>query len=592
MQSILYQSVVLLLCVLATSAASAYQGFGTETPGGPQGTVVHVTNLGNAGPGSLRDALSQGNRYIVFDVGGEITLSDEIDVKGAFITLDGFTAPVPVTLVHYGLRIDGDDNAHDIIIQGIRVRNAKGDGISIRNGAHSVVISHVSIQGSTDGAFDVTQGAFDVTIQWSILAQNAGIHNLLSLVEYKALRVTFHHNLLLSGQTRNPQSGWDESLTTTPPDTVTDIRNNVIWDFSAYGTVVTKNSKANVVNNFYHSLLQPSASRALNVTKGGQVYASGNFSSSGADINSQGNQQSPFPAEPVDTTDACSAAHRVLAEAGVQPFDIIDQQYLSTITLPPCGQSPTFTLTATKQGTSSGTVTGTGIDCGADCSKTYPSGTMVTLTATADAGSTFAGWSGDCDSNGQVTMDANRSCTATFNLQSQPPQILTLATAKVGSGSGAVTSSPTGIDCGADCSESYTSSTAVTLTPTPEVGSIFVGWSGDPDCSDGQVTMDVTKTCIATFNLQSPQQFALTVTKVGTGDGTVISSPAGINCGADCSASYNSDTVVALTATPVSGSTFAGWAGDADCTDGSVTLTADKICTATFTVQPPAGFIT
>jgi uncharacterized delta-60 repeat protein len=80
---------------------------------------------------------------------------------------------------------------------------------------------------------------------------------------------------------------------------------------------------------------------------------------------------------------------------------------------------PQYTLTITKAGTGTGTVTATGINCGADCSEAYTNGTAVTLTATADSGSTFAGWSGDADcSDGSVTMDANKNCTATFNTTS------------------------------------------------------------------------------------------------------------------------------------------------------------------------------
>lgn len=74
--------------------------------------------------------------------------------------------------------------------------------------------------------------------------------------------------------------------------------------------------------------------------------------------------------------------------------------------------------------------------------------------------------------------------------------------------------------------------------------------------------------------------YALTVSK--SGSGTVTSSPAGINCGTDCAENYNSGTVVNLTATPAAGSTFAGWSGHSDCTDGSVTMTAARSCTATF----------
>jgi hypothetical protein len=74
------------------------------------------------------------------------------------------------------------------------------------------------------------------------------------------------------------------------------------------------------------------------------------------------------------------------------------------------------TLTVTKTGTGTGTATSDqpGIDCGTDCSEVYASGTPVRLTATPDAGSTFVGWSGDCTSSGQVTLDADKTCAATF----------------------------------------------------------------------------------------------------------------------------------------------------------------------------------
>lgn len=88
-------------------------------------------------------------------------------------------------------------------------------------------------------------------------------------------------------------------------------------------------------------------------------------------------------------------------------------------------------------------------------------------------------------------------------------------------------------------------------------------------------------TATITINTQPPT-FTLTVTKTGTGSGTVTSNPAGINCGTDCTESYSSGTTVTLTAPPASGSTFAGWSGDLDCSDGSVTMTASKSCTATF----------
>lgn len=340
----LFTAAALVLLGAQGVGATVYQGFGTTTPGGAQGALVHVTTLADSGPGSLREALSRGNRTVVFDVGGNIALSGQISVKGAFVTIDGFTAPPPgITLVNAGLRITGDAAAHDVIVRGIRVRNAIGDGITIRDNTYNIVIDHVSIQGASDGSIDVTRGAFDVTIQWSIMAENIPNHNFLSLVEYQALRVTFHHNLFVKGQSRNPHSGWDSTLATTPPDTVTDIRNNLIWNFIDYGTLIKNNTQSNVVQNFYYSSTQPTATRALHVTTRGRVYAQGNYSLNRATVDSQGNQKQPFLATPVDTTDACTAAQQVVAAAGVRPLDAIDQQYLSAITLPSasCGSSVT-----------------------------------------------------------------------------------------------------------------------------------------------------------------------------------------------------------------------------------------------------------
>lgn len=74
----------------------------------------------------------------------------------------------------------------------------------------------------------------------------------------------------------------------------------------------------------------------------------------------------------------------------------------------------------------------------------------------------------------------------------------------------------------------------------------------------------------------------LEVTRDGSGTGTVTSSPAGIDCGGACRTYFDADTVVTLTPTPGTFSEFAGWSGDADCSDGVVTLSAAASCVATF----------
>lgn len=196
-----------------------------------------------------------------------------------------------------------------------------------------------------------------------------------------------------------------------------------------------------------------------------------------------------------------------------------------------------------------------------------------------------SGSSWDLD-NYTVTIDLDMGETVTCTFTNK--KLFMLAATKTGLGSGTVTSDPPGINCGSDCSESYPFATSVTLLATPNEGSLFGGWGGDPDCTDGQVVMDAHKACIAIFNLQ-PLQFTLTVTKAGDGNGTVVSNPVGINCGDDCTETYNEGAIVNLIANADPGSVFTGWSGDPDCSDGQVTMNANKTCTATFNLMTCQG---
>jgi uncharacterized repeat protein (TIGR02543 family) len=241
-----------------------------------------------------------------------------------------------------------------------------------------------------------------------------------------------------------------------------------------------------------------------------------------------------------------------------------------------------YTLTLTKTGTGTGTVTSNpaGINCGATCSYQFVSSTSITLTATPDSSSVFSGWSGDTSGSSStvtIIMNSNKNVTATFNA------LYTLTVTKSGNGGGAVTSSPSGINCGAICSYQFVSGTNVTLTATPDASSVFSGWSGDATGSSSTVmiTMNSNKSMTATFNAL----YTLTVTKSGTGTGAVTSSPSGINCGATCSYQFVSNTNVTLTATPDSSSIFSGWSGDVTGSSSTVmiTMNSNKNMTATFT---------
>ncbi len=170
-----------------------------------------------------------------------------------------------------------------------------------------------------------------------------------------------------------------------------------------------------------------------------------------------------------------------------------------------------------------------------------------------------------------------------------PPVALTVT--REGTGSGTVASSPAGIDCGATCTFDFDSGASVTLTATPASGSSFTGWSGS-GCSGTStctVTMSEARAVTAEFTVVPPGQFDLAVSKSGTGAGTVTSSPAGINCGADCSETLVDGTSVTLTATPAAGSSFAGWSGSG-CSGTStctVVMSEARAVTAEFTAAPP-----
>ncbi|HEV7609245.1 MAG TPA: PA14 domain-containing protein, partial [Steroidobacteraceae bacterium] len=158
-----------------------------------------------------------------------------------------------------------------------------------------------------------------------------------------------------------------------------------------------------------------------------------------------------------------------------------------------------------------------------------------------------------------------------------------LSVTKAGTGAGTVTSSPAGISCGATCSANYTSGASVTLTQAAASGSTFAGWSGACTGTGAcTVSMTAARSVTATFN-SSATTFALTVTKAGSGAGTVSSSPAGVSCGATCTASFSSGTSVMLTASAASGSTFTGWGGACSGTGScTVSMTAARAVTATF----------
>jgi lysophospholipase L1-like esterase len=158
-------------------------------------------------------------------------------------------------------------------------------------------------------------------------------------------------------------------------------------------------------------------------------------------------------------------------------------------------------LIVTKSGAGGGTVTSApaGISCGTICSASFTNGTSVTLSAAASSGSTFAGWNAACSGTGAcvVSMTAARMVTATFNSGAS----FALSITRAGAGTGTVTSTPAGINCGTTCTADYMGGTSVTLSAAPMSGSTFAGWSGAcTGTANCVLPMTQARSVTATFN--------------------------------------------------------------------------------------------
>ena len=233
---------------------------------------------------------------------------------------------------------------------------------------------------------------------------------------------------------------------------------------------------------------------------------------------------------------------------------------------------PAFRLTVSKYGSGEGTIASSpsGIECGGTCKAEFEAGAEVELTASPEEGSEFLKWGGACSGTGscQVTMSTAKSVSATF----RPIPTYRLLVQKSGNGQGRVTSAPpiAAIDCGSACEARFEAGAVVELTATPDPGSEFFKWSGA--CAGAgpcEVTMSAGKTVHATF--KATPKLMLSVTK--TGPGAVTSSPAGIECGAQCAHEYSAATALTLSATPARGYRLEGWSGCDSATGATCALT-------------------
>jgi hypothetical protein len=199
----------------------------------------------------------------------------------------------------------------------------------------------------------------------------------------------------------------------------------------------------------------------------------------------------------VATIDATGRATAV--DSGATTITVTDTSGASASTSLTVRQRAALSVIRAGTGTGSVISNPPGINCGTECTALFDVGATITLTPTPDSRSTFAGLSG-CDAvSGEsctVTIQAATTVTATFELKRFT---LTVNRAGVAADQGNVTSAPTGISCGTDCSESYTIDTVVTLTASPDL--LFTRWNGCDTVSATTctVTMTSARTVTASF---------------------------------------------------------------------------------------------
>jgi pectate lyase len=223
------------------------EGFGMYARGGRAGRAMLVTNLNDAGPGSLREAIdADGPRTVLFRVSGTIELAKKLVIRNPFITIAGQSAPGDgICLAGYEVEI----RTHDVIVRHLRVRpgdrnEGERDAMSIVGGDH-VIADHCSTGWGNDETLSTTRSRY-VTVQWCILAEalhnaghHKGNHGYGSLIQGDG--ISYHHNLYAHNRSRNPR----------PASGLIDFVNNVIYNWNGHaGYAANNKQRLNYVANY------------------------------------------------------------------------------------------------------------------------------------------------------------------------------------------------------------------------------------------------------------------------------------------------------------------------------------------------------
>lgn len=338
------------------------EGFGARASGGRGKMVYAVTNLDDSGPGSLRDALSAGDRTVVFRVSGTIDLQSQLRLNKPNITIAGQTAPGD------GICLRGRElfiaDTENVIVRFLRLRpgdeqRAEHDALSIRN-CRNIIVDHCSLSWSTDSLNDVTHTSGNVTVQWCILSEPLnksvhakGQHGYATGWDGRIINDpaggkrggggSYHHNLIAHAYSRAPRIGYYKE-----GRGLIDCRNNVMYNCgSAYGG---ETDDFNYVGNYYRlgpSKLNPDGVIFDVWADDTRMYVAGNVVEGFPDVsadNAKGVRfkkgdakavlvEKPFDVAPVKREGAEDAFARVLKESGatLPKRDAVDARIIADV---------------------------------------------------------------------------------------------------------------------------------------------------------------------------------------------------------------------------------------------------------------------
>ncbi|MFM2081814.1 MAG: hypothetical protein RL380_505, partial [Verrucomicrobiota bacterium] len=277
------------LCLLPSAVLAAEpqlafptaEGYGRFALGGRGGRVLHVTNLADAGPGSLREAVeASGPRTVVFDVSGLITLESRLIIRttNSDLTIAGQTAPGDgICLRKYNFGMLG---AHDVAIRYLRVRpgNLSGmtlDGMGMAS-CDRCIIDHCSISWTLDESISTRSGK-NITLQRTLISEalNEAGHKKYPVGTQHGYAASiggdigsFHHNLLAHCAGRNWSLAGGLTKSNSHYAGRLDLRNNVVYNWKSRATDGGAH-EVNFVNNYYQPGPATKYFFALNAQYGG-----------------------------------------------------------------------------------------------------------------------------------------------------------------------------------------------------------------------------------------------------------------------------------------------------------------------------------